>query len=278
MLNQVLTTAREDAHFFWVYYWNLLRQNGQLANRKVLVNGSPKTGTTWMYTMIASLPGFQPVGNYDGRIDRYKTAARGDVVHGHDFFSDNLHQLLRSNHFRTVLMIRDPRDQLVSRMFHLQRKNVHGGSERYREMPLEDLMILCIEGNDDLPGMDTLTDLTLSWFDAPQTHLVRYETLLRQTEQQMVEVLRHVGFAEKQLRPLAYITARRNRFERLSKGRRIWKNGRKPGQENRTSHFRKGISGDWKNHFKPIHVERFKAVAGQQLIDLGYETDFDWGL
>jgi hypothetical protein len=40
--------------------------------------------------------------------------------------------------------------------------------------------------------------------------------------------------------------------------------------------FRKGLIGDWRIHFSPEHKRAFKAVAGQLLIDLGYEHDFDW--
>lgn len=40
--------------------------------------------------------------------------------------------------------------------------------------------------------------------------------------------------------------------------------------------FRKGIIGDWKNHFTRPHKEYFKAVAGQMLINLGYANDGSW--
>ena len=40
--------------------------------------------------------------------------------------------------------------------------------------------------------------------------------------------------------------------------------------------FRKGLIGDWKSHFTPEHKDAFKRVAGQLLIDLGYEKDFEW--
>lgn len=42
--------------------------------------------------------------------------------------------------------------------------------------------------------------------------------------------------------------------------------------------FRKGQIGSWKEDFKPKHVEQFKKIAGQLLIDLGYEKDFNWGV
>ena len=40
--------------------------------------------------------------------------------------------------------------------------------------------------------------------------------------------------------------------------------------------LRKGIKGDWKNHFTPAVVSRVKEVAGEGLIELGYERDLDW--
>ena len=43
-----------------------------------------------------------------------------------------------------------------------------------------------------------------------------------------------------------------------------------------TGTFRKGQIGAWKKHFKEHHKQAFKAIAGQLLVDLGYETDFDW--
>lgn len=40
--------------------------------------------------------------------------------------------------------------------------------------------------------------------------------------------------------------------------------------------FRKGLIGDWRNHFAPEHKAAFKRVAGRLLIELGYEKDSDW--
>jgi hypothetical protein len=59
-------------------------------------------------------------------------------------------------------------------------------------------------------------------------------------------------------------------------GKRIWQSQRRPGQEDAKSHFRKGIVGDWRNYLKPEHIQRFKELCGQQLIELGYEQNLDW--
>jgi len=40
--------------------------------------------------------------------------------------------------------------------------------------------------------------------------------------------------------------------------------------------FRAGQVGAWKSHFNDEHKKAFKEIAGQLLIDLGYEKDLDW--
>jgi hypothetical protein len=40
--------------------------------------------------------------------------------------------------------------------------------------------------------------------------------------------------------------------------------------------LRKGIVGDWRNHFSPKVTERAKALIGEPLIELGYEKDLNW--
>ena len=62
---------------------------------------------------------------------------------------------------------------------------------------------------------------------------------------------------------------RRKSFERLS-------GGRKQGQENVWSHYRKGRPGDWRNHFTAEHVAYFEKEFGDLLVTLGYETDAHW--
>ena len=52
--------------------------------------------------------------------------------------------------------------------------------------------------------------------------------------------------------------------------------GHKPGQENTRSHYRKGVAGDWANHFTPDHCEYFKKHYNEVLLKLGYETSPDW--
>lgn len=60
-------------------------------------------------------------------------------------------------------------------------------------------------------------------------------------------------------------------FSSLSGGRGI-------GEENKHHHYRKGISGDWKNHFTPKVIDFFKDRYGDLLLQYGYESNNDWQL
>ena len=57
----------------------------------------------------------------------------------------------------------------------------------------------------------------------------------------------------------------------LTKGERVVMVA-EPGQADAKSFNRKGISGDWQNHFTPEHVAAFKRVAGERLRSLFYHS------
>jgi hypothetical protein len=52
--------------------------------------------------------------------------------------------------------------------------------------------------------------------------------------------------------------------------------GRETGQEDVKSHYRKGVSGDWKNYFNHSNIYLCKKKIGKLLIELDYEQDFQW--
>lgn len=61
----------------------------------------------------------------------------------------------------------------------------------------------------------------------------------------------------------------KNQFSRKSKGRNL-------GEEDKKSHYRKGVSGDWKNHFNQEHISVFKEKYNKVLLKLRYEEDDSW--
>lgn len=58
-------------------------------------------------------------------------------------------------------------------------------------------------------------------------------------------------------------------FSRLS-------GGRAKGQVDPNSHYRRGVHGDWLNHFSLDHLQFFKERYNDVVLQYGYETDPDW--
>lgn len=96
---------------------------------------------------------------------------------------------------------------------------------------------------------------------------VRYEAIAERPVEELRTILRWLGVAADV--PQAEHLVRTHTFEQLS-------GGRSRGQEDPTAEWRKGIAGDWKNHFTNENKDLFKSIAGELLIELGYEQDTDW--
>ena len=52
--------------------------------------------------------------------------------------------------------------------------------------------------------------------------------------------------------------------------------GREDGKESPLAKARKGVSGDWRNFFTKPDGRLFDEIAGEQLLEFGYESDRDW--
>ena len=274
-MNHFVRIASEEMGYRWYTLRQQIGKSQRADHKKILVNGSPKTGTTWMIRMLTSLPGYRAIGNFDGEIARYAGVQPGDVVHGHDPLTPELATLLRDNGIKVVLTLRDPRDQVVSRMYHFRRAASGRLHETFINMSNQDAIMACIEGGPGIRSSLDLVELTRSWFNQPvDVACVKYEDLLSDPVHELSQILDFLGL---QVHPnLVRLIVQRNRFERLAIGKKFWKAWRVAGQEDPNSHFRKGIRGDWMNYFTPEHKQRFKEVAGSALIELGYESDFSW--
>jgi hypothetical protein len=242
---------------------------------RILVNGTPKTGTTWMLRLLTSIPGYHSAGNFHGDVQKYQYLQPGDVAHGHDRFTPEIAQLLDSNHIKTIVTFRNPRDQVISRCFHILRDPEHRWHQQLSAMPMDEALMICIEGRETLPSTRSLVDISRSWMHATAHSMcIRYEDLLLDTCDQFQNVIEYLGL--KLSDTLLHDIVKRNRFSRLAAGRRFWKTSVRQGPSNPRSHFRKGVVGDWQNYFKPEHVAKFKELLGDMLVELGYEKDLDW--
>lgn len=100
-----------------------------------------------------------------------------------------------------------------------------------------------------------------------QWHEVRFEMIAEHPVDELRAILSWLDVAADDA--LTTQIVQRHTFERLS-------GGRSRGQEEPTAEWRKGIIGDWKNHFTNEDRFLFKSIAGELLIELGYEQGTDW--
>jgi len=96
---------------------------------------------------------------------------------------------------------------------------------------------------------------------------VRYEDLLVRPNEEVERLLGFLG-ADADPKIVEHCVDSAS-FEKLSRGR-------ERGEEDPSSFYRKGVAGDWRNHFTAEDSRSFKEEAGELLIQLGYEKDLDW--
>jgi hypothetical protein len=110
-------------------------------------------------------------------------------------------------------------------------------------------------------------DFVLGWHDKPHVVSVSYEALLQDTPGTLRRVVEQL--TEKEADPWRLETAvEKFAFERET--------GRQRGTSDITQHARKAIVGDWKNTFSREAAEIFNELAGDALVQLGYEKDKQW--
>ena len=168
------------------------------------------------------------------------------------------------------VVIRDLRDTLVSLYFSLKvshriiSENVAEGRQVLNKMSLEDGILFLIEERGQASA-----NIQHSWLRACQSgdaRLFRYEDLIANEQQEFARIIEYCQIDV----PPAKLSkvVKKNSFANKTR--------RKPGEEDVSSYYRKGVSGDWKNHFTDRIKAEFKQKFGQLLIDTGYEKGLDW--
>ncbi|MBT8144873.1 MAG: sulfotransferase [Gammaproteobacteria bacterium] len=153
-----------------------------------------------------------------------------------------------------IHVVRDPRDVAVSLWFHGLRTNPQWIRQRYGSV--DALALEVVSGW--IAAISSVRDAARVCDE--RYHEVRYEALHQDFDTTATALFEWLGVAADPTTVTAVREA--SRFERHS-------HGRERGEENRESHFRKGITGDWRNHLQPDTLDQLAAMTG--LRDLGYD-------
>ena len=203
--------------------------------------------------------------------------------------------------FRAFHVIRDPRDIIVSSYF----SHLHSHpTDDWPELVEHRRELQAVDKNGGLYVVidflaDVLDDIATWDYEDPRILELKMEDLVRAPEQELMGALGFLGLVREEWPGpsggLTHVIAtarrqhqrlvpfrisklptsvmrdaiRRNSFAAKTKGRAT-------GTEDVNSHYRKGVAGDWVNHFDAGHKAYFKARYGELLVRLGYESSLDW--
>ncbi len=273
--------------------------------------GHHKAGSIWITSVmkyIAELYGlrlanFHAPGMFDGDLAKRIRKDKLDFV----AYTNAEYNQVNVEHFKGLHIVRDPRDMLVSAYYSHMNSHptdywpeLEAHRKRLKSMDLDEGLLVSMEftfelviDGERLAPFEAMN----SWnADDPRILEVKFERLTQQPYEAWPEIIRHHGLlddAEVSLRsvPGQLVDVVRSRFgsqSAISFPRWMWlmavdsqsfkkiSGGRAKGQEATKSHFRKGVPGDWKNHFKEEHKALFKQKYPDLLQRLGYETDGNW--
>ena len=230
-----------------------------------------KTGSQWIRKILSDRRTFMYTGlrpyHYQSRLkngdrrdikDRtfVEPFPRRTIVSPIYINYEHFHKMPKPERHKAFFIWRDPRDVLVSWYFSTKISHPNKQSDVHRDH------LRSVSESDGLAyGIDLLKsrglfDALSSWQAANDPHVivVRYEDLVGESAPgEFRRLFNHleIPFPDEILAQLLDDYS----FKKLS--------GRKQGEEDTSSKFRKGIAGDWKNHFDGGLSRKFAEAIGQ---------------
>ena len=169
---------------------------------------------------------------------------------------------------KIVQLIRDGRDVLTSGTFDWLLKDAEG-TDRHRFFEVKEPGFVLKRFFDDA----VITKWAENWretIDAFKTRQadaqIRYEAMKTDQAAELSKIFKILGANPDS--EIANACAQATTFKKTT--------GRSAGDAVATAKARKGVAGDWKNYLTRADGQLFHQLAGQQLIELGYESDAGW--
>ena len=250
------------------------RYRGSYPVNVIFVASLPKSGSTWVANMLASLDGFRrqnPSGwrptsrgvrNHDlygGMLKEFHRALA--VVKGHTNGTAGNAGLLAASGLPYVLTVRDPRDTLISAYWHIRNDKTHVNHSYARSLELAEWLWL---ESDTTTAREHPASWLRGWMehrDVERSMVVRYEDLIAETSPVFRSLLEFLGIDHGELDVDGIIET--NSFEAVT--------GRKRGEQNTESFVRKGSPGEWRDLYDEGLRRRFAASSEDIVEAFGYE-------
>jgi len=246
----------------------------------------PKSGTILLRNILKSILGDNLVIPSNSFIRPLATAdyllalpsLTNRVYVGHIWYSEDLAKKLSS--IPKIVLIRDPRDNVVSYTHFMDRiaNDVFGAREEYwSKKDWEEKLSTMIFGLNTRPGWNSKVmseypsvfnnylNYALKWV-GPDTFLVRYEDIIGTrfggNDKTVIKTMKSI------MDVIGVQIDEETLAGRIAQG----------SDHTKSDTFRSGDKGNWRQEFKPYHVNQIKAVCPMLVSTLGYELDENWSL
>ena len=284
-----------------VYYDTLVKLGIiKFETHLVFIAGLPKSGTTWLEQLLWNTPGLVQLNK--SFIRTYPSGHSINLKHPHyvqpnmlncapknllsflklhlDPHPKNIH-ILNELGIKTVILIRDIRDMLISRYYHVLCDQNHWDYQRLIKISSQSRLLesmKSISPNDSVPVIEYYNYWINGWLKNIRLYpdfflLIKYEDMKLDLFSVLKRTYNFYGsqLSDSSIRKIIF-TQKKRHFKELE--RSLSENLNLIGHEHST--FRKGIVGEWRTSYNQELKDYAKTYSGQTLIDSGYEKDLNW--
>ena len=250
----------------------------------VIVNSFPKSGTHLLMQLVEGLPGRRNYGAFlasmtssfqfrertPQNVTRFiRGIVPGEIVRAHLFFDERYADELAKKSAVHYYIYRDPRDVVVSEAHYLREMNRwHRLAPYFRKLDsIEEAISLSINGLQptvpgiEYPNIGARFARYQPWLHRDDCLCIRFEDL-RSDEQPAIIKKMAEFYAGRASAGLDVASCAQAMAAHVA--------------PHKSHTFRSGKKAGWQKEFTPEHRRRFADVAGDLLVQLGYEPNHDW--
>ena len=253
-------------------------------NKKVWCAGLPKSGTTLIEKIADKLP-FVSLNNsilrlyYPGKLDHSHGVSntmfenlpenKFTFLKTHTHYDIKYEQIIKSHNFKIIISLRDLRDMLISRYFHIMSDKNHWLNNKIKNLDFTEGFIYSIEAREDNHSSNMLTYYyywILNWHHEAKKKnylILWYEDYLNDPKSYIKKILNYLDFNDLSVDE---IQAKLN----INKNLPLKDSLKKYGRSRET--FRKGKKGEWKKYFNKEIYTFFEKNIPDSIEKITYEN------
>ncbi|MFQ5977079.1 MAG: sulfotransferase domain-containing protein [Candidatus Heimdallarchaeota archaeon] len=261
----------------------LVREKDFRINPPIIANSFPKSGTHLLTQILEPFPHVKSYGVFLASVPaiphKFRSKTRilhsirrivpGELVRAHLTYEREYATALGKKNVVQFFIYRDPRDIVISETYFLTHMfRWHSLHRYFRALPTEEKRIsFTINGASDptfpysYPNISERFRWYKGWIAENDILAIRFEDLVSEHRATVIKSMIEFYCAH---------------CEVEWDTEKLLRHALRNIQPKRSHTFRQGKTGGWREQFTEKHKEQMKAVAGELIIELGYEHDTDW--